>query len=285
MNLFLKIATLGILGLTNAFSQIGETRGRRDVDRGNPRIHREWTVFLHPRFGYELPIPPSVRSMGIPEDAEEAIFQSADGNFRMSAWGGFIREHPGSALAGQWDIAKRKGNRQITYQRRGGSWFVVSGTDDRGIEFYEKFIIRGQQVAHLNITFPRSMMRQFESWVEEIEDGFRPVTLRDGPAEMASMQNRQQKRLNAERNFPEEGKQTQREELPNPKRSSDQSLERKNTEKGTSKSDMPSAKKVPGKPGFVYSPFSADQRIVDVTTVPAGTKVKCPYTMKIFRVP
>lgn len=47
----------------------------------------------------------------------------------------------------------------------------------------------------------------------------------------------------------------------------------------------PSAEKVPGKPGYVFSPFSAGHRIIDVTHLPPGTKVKCPYTMKIFRVP
>ena len=33
------------------------------------------------------------------------------------------------------------------------------------------------------------------------------------------------------------------------------------------------------------SPFSSNERMVDVTDIPSGTKVKCPYTMKIFRVP
>lgn len=48
---------------------------------------------------------------------------------------------------------------------------------------------------------------------------------------------------------------------------------------------LPSADKVPGKPGYVFSPFIADHRIVDVTHMRPGTKVKCPYTMRVFRVP
>lgn len=47
----------------------------------------------------------------------------------------------------------------------------------------------------------------------------------------------------------------------------------------------PIAEKVVGKPGYVFTPFIEERRIVDVVNVRSGTKVKCPYTMKIFRVP
>lgn len=43
--------------------------------------------------------------------------------------------------------------------------------------------------------------------------------------------------------------------------------------------------KVNGKPGFVYSPFDKTAGIVDVQGMAPGTKVRCPYTGKIFIVP
>lgn len=43
--------------------------------------------------------------------------------------------------------------------------------------------------------------------------------------------------------------------------------------------------KVPGKAGFVYSPFDKTAGVVDVQGMAPGTKVKCPYTGKIFIVP
>ena len=48
--------------------------------------------------------------------------------------------------------------------------------------------------------------------------------------------------------------------------------------------EPPVAKRVPGKPGMVYSPFAENQEI-EVTGYPAGTKVRCPITNKTFRVP
>jgi len=52
-----------------------------------------------------------------------------------------------------------------------------------------------------------------------------------------------------------------------------------------SKRDAPFGIPVPGKKGFVTSPFSPDGNYVDVHAFPPGTEVKDPYTGRIFRVP
>lgn len=49
--------------------------------------------------------------------------------------------------------------------------------------------------------------------------------------------------------------------------------------------EFPVAKSVPGKPGFVYSPFDSSGAMIDVTGYQSGTKVKDPDTKKIFVVP
>jgi hypothetical protein len=48
---------------------------------------------------------------------------------------------------------------------------------------------------------------------------------------------------------------------------------------------FPTAKAVPDKPGYVFSPFDSSGRYVDVSGYTAGTKVKDPWTDKIFVVP
>jgi hypothetical protein len=48
---------------------------------------------------------------------------------------------------------------------------------------------------------------------------------------------------------------------------------------------FPTAKAVPGKPGYVFSPFDTSGRYVDVTGYTSGSKVKDPWTDKIFIVP
>lgn len=51
------------------------------------------------------------------------------------------------------------------------------------------------------------------------------------------------------------------------------------------KKDYPYATPVPGKSGFVTSPFAPYSGYVDVRGFPPGTEVKDPYTQKIFLVP
>jgi hypothetical protein len=48
--------------------------------------------------------------------------------------------------------------------------------------------------------------------------------------------------------------------------------------------DFPTAKPVEGKPGYVYSPFDPG-KYVDVSGYAPGSKVKDPYSGKIFKVP
>jgi hypothetical protein len=52
-----------------------------------------------------------------------------------------------------------------------------------------------------------------------------------------------------------------------------------------SKRDIPYAIPVPGKPGFVTSPYSPKSGYVDVRGFPSGTEVKDPYSGKIFLTP
>lgn len=49
--------------------------------------------------------------------------------------------------------------------------------------------------------------------------------------------------------------------------------------------ELPFGVPVPDKPGFLFSPYAPDKGMIDVRGIPSGTKVACPYTQKIFRVP
>lgn len=54
--------------------------------------------------------------------------------------------------------------------------------------------------------------------------------------------------------------------------------------KPSGREDLPVGTPVVGRPGIVYSPYYTTG-VVDVSGMPSGQKVRCPYTQKIFRVP
>ena len=53
----------------------------------------------------------------------------------------------------------------------------------------------------------------------------------------------------------------------------------------STQAQIPTAKPVPGTPGYVFSPFDPSGGYVDVTGYTPGQKVKDPYSGKIFLVP
>lgn len=57
------------------------------------------------------------------------------------------------------------------------------------------------------------------------------------------------------------------------------------TAAGPAKAAIPYGTRVPGRPGFVYSPHAGKTQLVDVAGTAPGVVVKCPYTNKHFRVP
>lgn len=283
MNPFPKIIALFAVSIACASGQFQRSA---PAEESQSRVYTSWTVFQHPRSGYELPIPPGVRAVGSPEATSTPKFVSADGLFELSAWGGMSRGSPGQVVENQWRLAHRQGDREITYQRKGSTWFVVSGTDRAGVEFYEKFTMSGQQVAALSVRFPRARLREFEPWIEKIEDGFRPVVLRKGSPDLAPLSLRDQGDPPADRTTSEPRRsEPDRQRTTLPKSTANLPKTPPNAEEPSVAVDTPTAAKVAGKTGFVFSPFSSENRIVDVTGMASGTKVKCPYTMKVFRVP
>ncbi|MEO7167054.1 MAG: hypothetical protein ABI787_01800 [Spartobacteria bacterium] len=71
---------------------------------------------------------------------------------------------------------------------------------------------------------------------------------------------------------------TRRENNPPPSRTTE-------SEPDSQRSELPYAKPVPGKPGFVFSPYDKNGGYVDVKGYNPGQKVKDPYSGKIFLVP
>ena len=102
-----------------------------------------------------------------------------------------------------------------------------------------------------------------------------PVVTSPPPQRRMTTQRRSSAETDRERSAPIREKQESRSGNSSPQRSVASSPSAK----------IPYAKPVPGKPGYVYSPFDPNGGYVDVTGYASGSKAKDPYSGKIFLVP
>ena len=72
--------------------------------------------------------------------------------------------------------------------------------------------------------------------------------------------------------------------LPSNRKSTTQAKPSPSLKRSTAQPSFPTGKSVPGKPGYVFSP-SDPGKYVDVSGYAPGSKVKDPYSGKIFLVP
>ena len=106
-----------------------------------------------------------------------------------------------------------------------------------------------------------------------------PVRSQSVPVSEATVTRRPQRQTPEER-FPDSSPHTAQRETAQSKAKTPASPHASSTQ-----AEFPTAKAVPGKPGYVVSPFDSSGRYVDVSGYASGTKVKDPWTDKIFIVP
>lgn len=93
----------------------------------------QWKSYTNNRFGFRLIYPSSLAGGRDPENSAGKSFASADGRFEVLVHGHFVKE--GQSLDSYYteNLAARKGT--VTYYRKGPSWYVISGTNEKGFEY------------------------------------------------------------------------------------------------------------------------------------------------------
>ena len=62
----------------------------------------------------------------------------------------------------------------VTYQRKTASWYVLSGVNANGFEYYHKFFVQGKNWREFTITYPHAKARRYDPWVARVEKSFVP---------------------------------------------------------------------------------------------------------------
>ena len=134
-------------------------------------------TYENPRFGFALRYPTDVFTeqkvsesgdgvlFGAPGGAKLLVGTLANGQHRsLQAYQAFIRN-------------ESYADYKVDYQRRGETWFVLSG-EGHGTTFYEKvfFSCGGSLITSFATLYPTQERSKFDPIVEAIEDSFRPGT-------------------------------------------------------------------------------------------------------------
>ena len=141
-----------------------------------PAAAETWRTYHNDRYGTTIDYPDVFKAAPPPDSDDGRTFKTADGaQFLVAA----------SYNALDFDLGKFhdfivkniEPGEVITYQARGDSWFVISGTKGADI-FYERHLLshRSQMTEDFVISYPASLKPLYDPIVARMAKSFRPGT-------------------------------------------------------------------------------------------------------------
>lgn len=138
-----------------------------------------WEPYQHPDHGYAIDLP-----LGLMEPQGEAegrlVFAEPDGTAQLVL---YSEETSGNQNVEEIaeTFARSAGIEDVTYRKRGESWFVLSGyfrladDDPQELIFYLKLMLSADRsrYAMFALHYPRSDKERFDPIVERLEASFR----------------------------------------------------------------------------------------------------------------
>lgn len=136
----------------------------------------QWAPYVNERFGFSFRYPANLFE---PERQSEAgdgeVFADIRGHGRLLV--GAFENREGHTVTSYMNTIRRQsyGGFNVDYAPRRGTWFVLSGSNDRDV-FYEKVIFScfGRVITSFALIYPIESKREFDPIVEGIERTFRP---------------------------------------------------------------------------------------------------------------
>jgi hypothetical protein len=149
-----------------------------------------WSTYVNQVIGYSVTYPSYLRLRPWPKDKDpnsseqwrSKVFESPDQEVSL-----VIEEHPeveGKTLNDYFHqrMKDRHGGGTVDYSIMKENWFVVSGMNSLGYEFYEKFYLfpptlpgeTGHWCISFTFAYPHNARKNFDSIVSKIAHDFKP---------------------------------------------------------------------------------------------------------------
>jgi hypothetical protein len=134
----------------------------------------QWKTYVNGRWGFSLTYPPSLIAGPLPTDGAGREFHSASKEVSLSAQGSHIHQDTGETLDGFWRRELSERGETVTYKLNKDNYYVISGVNSNGYEFYHKvFFFTGRWI-EFEITYPHAKNNIYDPWVDRIARSFIP---------------------------------------------------------------------------------------------------------------
>ena len=134
-----------------------------------------WKTYSNARFGFSVQLPAELQGSREPDNGAGREFHTKNGEFSILAHAHFLGvADENESLDSRWKETLKELGDTVIYKKKAASWYVVSGTDAKGIEYYYKFHVQEKNWAEIRITYPHAKNRLYDPWVEKISRSFVP---------------------------------------------------------------------------------------------------------------
>jgi len=141
-----------------------------------PILASDWRNEVNNRWGFSFSYPASLIPEPVPANGGGRRYHSADQEVSFAAFGSHT--HPddfAESLNGFWKKELADRGNTVTYKLKKEDFYVVSGVNQNGYEFYHKVFFYPTYWVEFEITYPHSKRQKYDAWVDRIAHDFVPA--------------------------------------------------------------------------------------------------------------
>jgi hypothetical protein len=136
----------------------------------------EWKKEVNARWGFSLIYPSSLVPEPMPANGGGRRYHSANQEVSLVTSGSHT--HPDisdESLNGFWQKELVDRGDTVTYKVKKDDFYVISGVNTNGYEFYHKVFFYPTYWVEFEITYTHSRRQVYDAWVDRISQGFIPA--------------------------------------------------------------------------------------------------------------
>lgn len=139
----------------------------------SPVLAEDWRLYANDRFGYEIPVPDSLRMVAQSDNGDGATFKSSNGRQVLTVWGGNIIEGDFEYEVTSRLVDLDENSWNITYKAVTPRWASFSGSRDGQVIYWRAIALcGGSQYAIFQFDYPLSQLSALDPTVTRMVRDF-----------------------------------------------------------------------------------------------------------------